>query len=50
MWHNIRTVENENLLSLNVHPKSIDQIHLLAKEYLQKGEVNNAWKILLNQW
>ena len=38
------------IVSLNVHPKSIEQIHSLAKEYLQKGEVDNAWKILLNQW
>jgi flavin reductase (DIM6/NTAB) family NADH-FMN oxidoreductase RutF len=38
------------IVSLNVHPKSVEQIHLLAKEYLQKGEVDNAWKILLNRW
>lgn len=38
------------MVSLNVHPKSVEQIHLLAKEYLQKGEVDNAWKILLNRW
>lgn len=38
------------IVSLNLHPESIEQIHLLAKEYLQKGEVDNAWKILLNEW
>ncbi|MEQ9168072.1 MAG: flavin reductase family protein [Fulvivirga sp.] len=38
------------IVSLNVHPKNVEQIHLLAKEYLQKGEVDNAWKILLNRW
>ena len=38
------------IVSLNVKSSGIEQIHLLAKEYLQKGEVDNAWKILLNQW
>ncbi|MTI40770.1 flavin reductase family protein [Fulvivirga lutimaris] len=52
---NIEALPNKDqidtfIVSLNVQPASIEQIHLLAKEYLQKGEVDNAWKILLNKW
>ncbi len=35
------------ITTLSTYPSSTEQIHLLAKEYLQKGEVDNAWKILL---
>ena len=52
---NVESLPNKDqidrfIVSLNVQPSGIEQIHLLAKEYLQKGEVDNAWKILLNQW
>ncbi len=52
---NVETLPNKEeildfVTSIAEKPSSTHEIHQLAKKYLATGEVNNAWKILLNQW
>jgi flavin reductase (DIM6/NTAB) family NADH-FMN oxidoreductase RutF len=38
------------LKSLTNGPSNMEEAHKLAKNYLEKGEVDSAWKMLLNKW